>query len=168
MSPAMSLTSTQVGVLAENLVINGILIASAGRLVPFRPVADDYGVDLLLYDKISGRALPVQVKARTKTLKKKGGMERGNVVHFGVRKVALREKGRTRLLAALLDEEMTTIRALWFMPLTDVTRLGNERKNAFVIRPSRSESSQDRFKPYYRPSIEALVEKLLTEPTDAS
>ena len=61
----MALTSTQVGLVAENLVINALLKASSGRLVPFRPVADDYGIDLLLYDKVTGRVLPLQVKART-------------------------------------------------------------------------------------------------------
>lgn len=69
----VSLTSTQVGLLAENLVTNALLIAFDGRLAPFRPVADDYGIDLLVYDKATGRSLPLQVKARTKTLKKSGG-----------------------------------------------------------------------------------------------
>jgi hypothetical protein len=159
----MTLTSTQVGLLAENLVINAVLIASAGRIVPFRPVADDYGIDLLLYDKITGRALPLQVKARTRTLKKKSGTERGNIVHFGVRKVALRDKGQTRLLAVLLDEGMTTIRALWLMPLPEVERIGSERNDVFVIRPSQSATSGDKFRPYYLPSAFALVEQLFKE-----
>jgi hypothetical protein len=112
---AMSLTSTQIGLLAEDLVVNAILIASAGRFAPFRPVADDYGIDVLLYDKITGRAIPLQVKARTKTVKARGGMKRGNIVHFGVRKVALRDKGQTQLLAVLLDEAMVAIRTLWLL-----------------------------------------------------
>lgn len=159
----MSLTSTQIGLLAENIVINAILIASEGRLVPFRPIADDYGIDLLIYDKVSGCSFPLQVKARTRTLRKKGGTERGNVVHFGVRKVALRDRGQTQLLAVLLDEGMSRIRALWLMPLPEVERLGGERKNVFVIRPSQSESSKDKFRSYCLRSADALVQRLLAQ-----
>jgi hypothetical protein len=159
----MRLTSTQIGLLAENLVINALLIVSGGRLVPFRPVADDYGIDLLLYDKTTGRALPLQVKARTKTLKRSGCEERGDVVHFEVREVALRNKGVTRLLGVLLNEEMTTITAAWLMPLPDVERIGSKRNQKLVIRPSRAENSHDKFRAYFLPSIQSLVTKLLTE-----
>jgi hypothetical protein len=62
------LSSTQIGVLAENLVAN----EPEGRLSPFQPIADDDGIDVLIYDKITGNALPVQIKARTNTINKPG------------------------------------------------------------------------------------------------
>ena len=37
----MSLTSTQIGTLAENLIANELMIESSGRLSPFQPIADD-------------------------------------------------------------------------------------------------------------------------------
>jgi hypothetical protein len=156
-------TSTQLGLIAENLVINALILASHGRLAPFRPVADDEGIDLLLYDKGTGRVLPLQVKARTRTLKKRGSSERGNIVHFQVREVALRQKGKTRLLAVLLDENVASITAAWLIPLNQMERVARKIGENFVIRPNRSIKSRDRFKPYFIPSIDVLVAKLMQE-----
>ena len=58
------LTSTQIGAIGEDIVASGLMIASHGRLSPFQPVADDDGIDLLIYDKKTGKALPIQVKSR--------------------------------------------------------------------------------------------------------
>ena len=68
----MTLTSTQIGTLAENLVTNELMIESSGRLSPFQPIADDDGIDVLIYDKVTGKALPIQIKARTNTINKAG------------------------------------------------------------------------------------------------
>jgi hypothetical protein len=75
-----SVTSTQIGTLAENLVANSLLLESDGRLSPFNPVADDGGIDLLIYDKDTGNAIPLQVKSRTKTM-----VGHSKVVRFTVR-----------------------------------------------------------------------------------
>lgn len=56
------LSSTQKGTIGELIVSAGILEASNGRLSPFRPVADDDGLDLLILDKDSRCTLPLQVK----------------------------------------------------------------------------------------------------------
>lgn len=66
------------------------MLRSEGRLSPFSPVADDDGIDLLIYDKLTGRALPAQVKSRTVALKRRGKEDRGNTVHFEVRKATFR------------------------------------------------------------------------------
>ena len=157
-----TLTSTQIGLLAENLVINTLLIESHGRFAPFRPVADDCGIDVLVYDKVSGRAIPLQLKGRTKTLKKAGHEERGDTVHFEVRKVALREKRHTQLLAVLLNEEMTRIETAWLIPLADFELLGTPKPEKIVIRPSRSPMTQDRFS-QYRLSKQSSVDRLVDE-----
>lgn len=156
-------TSTQLGLLAENLVINALILASHGRLAPFRPVADDEGIDLLLYDKGTGRVLPLQIKARTRTLKKRRSSERGNIVHFQVREGAHRQKGKTRILAVLLDENVASITAAWLIPLNKLEKLARKIGENSVIRPNRSINSKDRFKPYFIPSIDALVAKLMEE-----
>ncbi len=85
-----SLTTTQIGAMAENIVANELMRASDGRFSPFIPVADDDGIDILIYDKETGRAIPIQLKARTVTLKKKGTSERGNIVHFQVREATFK------------------------------------------------------------------------------
>ncbi|MDN7909670.1 MULTISPECIES: hypothetical protein [Burkholderia] len=50
----MSLFSTQVGVIGENLLVNAAMKARHGRLSPFGPVADAYGLDVLLFDRETG------------------------------------------------------------------------------------------------------------------
>ena len=113
----MEPTSTQVGAIAENLVINALVTASKGRIAPFRPFADDEGIDILAYDKESGSAIPIQVKARTVTLFKPKTKVRGNLVHFEVRKVVLDRNKRSVLVAALLTEDLKEIRDSWLIPM---------------------------------------------------
>ncbi len=60
------LTSTQIGAIGESVVAVGLTLTSKGRLAPFKPFADDDGIDLLIYDKETKRALPIQIKSRTK------------------------------------------------------------------------------------------------------
>lgn len=52
--------------------------ASNGRLAPFVPLADDNGLDLILFDKSSGKTRAIQIKARF-------SIDRGNVCEFNVR-----------------------------------------------------------------------------------
>ena len=68
--------------MAENLVANEVKIESGGRLSPFQPIADDDGIDVLFYDKVIGGSIPIQIKARTKTVNKPGSKISGNTVHF--------------------------------------------------------------------------------------
>ena len=56
------LAATQIGAVAQNIVASRIILPPHGRLSPFLHVADDGGVDLLIFSKESRRAIPVQVK----------------------------------------------------------------------------------------------------------
>ena len=67
-----NITSTQKGVIAEHIVANELMIETDGRFSPFSPLADDEGIDLLIYDKKTGNALPIQIKSRTRGIIKKG------------------------------------------------------------------------------------------------
>ena len=60
-SDGYRLTSTQIGAIGESVVAVGLTLTSQGRLAPFKPFADDDGIDLLIYDKETKRALPIQV-----------------------------------------------------------------------------------------------------------
>lgn len=142
------LTSTQIGAIAENIVANVLMRDSGGRLSPFRSVADDDGIDLLVYDKKSGAAIPVQVKSRTNPLKKKGTGERGNIVHFEIRASALREYELAHVIAVLLSPDLSSIRCAWFVPMNDVVAKAHRGKEKFVIRASHAESSKDKFSAY--------------------
>lgn len=159
----MEPTSTQVGAIAENLVINALVTASKGRIAPFRPFADDEGIDILAYDKESGSAIPIQVKARTVTLFKPKTKVRGNLAHFEVRKVVLDRNKRSVLVAALLTEDLKEIRDSWLIPMRELKRLANERASKWVIRPSISKKGKDRYRAYYHHGVATLVMELLKQ-----
>jgi hypothetical protein len=147
-APESKLSSTQIGAIAENVVANVLMRDSAGRLSPFRSVADDDGIDLLVYDKQSGAALPVQVKSRTNALKNKRTGERGNIVHFEIRASALREYELAHVIAVLLSPDLASIRCAWFIPMRDIVKKARRGKDKYIIRASHGASSRDKFTTY--------------------
>ena len=62
----MTLSPTQKGRIAEMIVGAAIMHASDGRLAPFVPLADDDGLDLIRFDKLTGVTTPIRFKARRK------------------------------------------------------------------------------------------------------
>lgn len=159
--PAEALSSTQIGAIAENVVVNALMKQSKGRLAPFLSVADDDGIDLLVYDKRTGSAVPIQVKSRTAPLKRSGSAEPGKVVHFEVRAAALREYELAHVVAVLLSPDLDSIRCAWFIPMRDIR--GNARASAdkFVIRASFAPTSKDRFSPYRCDADAGLAQRVL-------
>ncbi|WP_428628433.1 hypothetical protein [Sphingopyxis sp.] len=144
----MPISSTQIGTIGENLLINAIMKASDGRLSPFQPVADDDGIDVLFFDKATGHAVAVQLKCRTRSLFKPGTQDRGNGVHFEVRKATFNDARRAHLVAGLLNEEMTQFVAMWFLPMIDLPTVARDGGTKWVIRPSKAAETRDRFVPY--------------------
>lgn len=57
------LSSTQRGKIAELHVATALMSQSGGRLSPLEPISEDHGIDLVVLDKVTGRALPIQVKS---------------------------------------------------------------------------------------------------------
>ncbi len=155
-------SSTQIGAIAENLVANALILDSNGNLAPFRPIADDEGIDLLVYHKPSGRVLPLQVKARTVTLKRPRSQRRGNTVHFEVRKVVVARNHRTYLLAVLLGEAATRIEAAWLLPLAQLPSVGAARREKYVIRASRLSTTTDKYRTFLCSSTAEIVRRLIT------
>ncbi len=156
----MTLTSTQIGSLAENLVANELMIESRGRLSPFQPIADDDGIDVLIYDKKSGKSAPLQIKARTSTINKRGKQERGNTVHFEHRKATLNIKRNSFLLCVLLDESLRITERAWLIPLRVVPRIAADRKDKYVIRANKQAKTNDKFKKYQCANMAAVTKKL--------
>ena len=144
----MTLTSTQIGALAENLVANELMIESSGRLSSFQPIADDDGIDVLIYDKVTANAVPIQIKARTNTINKAGKKERSNTVHFEVRKATLKEDRRALLLCVLLDESLRKTERAWLMKLTALPLITSNRNDKYVIRANRQISSKDKYQQF--------------------
>jgi len=144
----MELSSTQIGAIAENLVANELMIESKGRLSPFQPIADDDGLDVLIYDKVTGRAVPIQIKARTNTLKKKGSAERGNVVHFEVKKSSHRGDRHALLLCVLLSPDLRSTERAWLLPLHELPLLASVKESKYTIRASKQLTSNDKYKKF--------------------
>lgn len=65
----MPLSSTQIGAIGENLLANAVMKASDDRLSPFQPLADDDGLDVLFFDKLTGNSVAIQLKCRTVTMR---------------------------------------------------------------------------------------------------
>ena len=157
----MKLTSTQIGAIAENLVANELMIESNGRLSPFQPIADDDGIDVLIYDKITGRAIPIQIKARTNTINKRGTAVRGNIVHFEVRKSTHNDKRQAMLLCVLLSADMRTTERAWLLPLAQLRSFTSDRGKKYVIRANKQLSSKDKYKPFQCKSIKDIAIRLI-------
>jgi hypothetical protein len=156
----MPLSSTQIGAIGENLLVNAVMKASDGRLAPFQPLADDDGLDVLFFDKLTGNSVAIQLKCRTVTLFKPGTKERGTGTHFEVRRATFNEARRAYLVAGLMSEDLTRFLTTWFVPLSLLPQLGRGTDKKIVIRPNTSPSSNDRFVPY-RCSMPELVGRIV-------
>jgi hypothetical protein len=144
----MPLSSVQIGAIGENLLVNAVMKASDGRLSPFAPIADDDGLDVLFYDKVTGGSVAIQLKCRTGAIRKKNSEERGNTIHFHVRQATFNEARQAFLVAALFNEQLTEFVCTWFIPMALLPEIGKEISGKYVIRPSKAEASADRYTPF--------------------
>ena len=150
------LTATQKGAVAENIVASRIISASGGRLCPFLPVADDGGVDLLIFDKKTRNAVPVQVKSRTVTLSRSP-----KLVHFQIRKKTFSEMPGTVVVGMLFDWQTQEPRCMWLLPTNVVAANARTQGANYVLRPSIAPDTKDRWRPYRCGGFAELVDKLI-------
>ena len=157
----MPLTSTQIGAIGENLLVNAVMKASDGRLSPFQPLADDDGLDVLFFDKLTGNSAAIQLKCRTVTLFRPGTKERGSSVHYQIRQATFNEARRAYLVAALFNDELTHFIATWFIPMSSLPSMARNISGKWVIRPSKAEGSADRFTPYRSFTAHDLAQRII-------
>jgi hypothetical protein len=155
------LSSTQIGAIGENLLVNAVMKASDGRLSPFQPMADDDGLDVLFFDKETGHSVAIQLKCRTATLRRRGSEARGNIAHFQVRQATFNAARRAHLVAALFNEDLSRFLFTWFLPMEELPKLGRDISGKWVIRPSKAEASIDRFVPYRCATAEELATRII-------
>jgi hypothetical protein len=156
-SSAPKLSPTQIGVIGENLLVNAVMKASGGRLSPFKPVADDDGLDVLFFDKETGNSVAIQLKCRTKT---DGG---GNTAQFDVREATFKEERHAFLVAALLDEELGKIVCSWFISMGQLQKVGKFKTDKYVIRPSKAEGSADKYREFRCANADGLAQCIINE-----
>jgi len=153
------LTSTQKGVIAEHIVANELMIETNGRFSPFSPSADE-GIDLLIYDKKIGNALPIQIKSRTGGIIKKG--KESNIIHFEIRSVSLKNKKNVYFLAVLITKDIKSVERAWLIPMKDISNLLNIRKKQkkYIMRANKSPSTKDKFSKYQCEDINCVTQKI--------
>lgn len=148
--PEHTLTTTQIGAVGESAAATGLVLASNGRLAPFKPFADDDGIDLLIYDKSTKGVIPLQVKSRTKV-----DNEKAQTVQFDVRKATFAEEGSSHLLAVLLDG--ADMSCAWLVPMSEFKDVARESETKYAMVASAKPTSNDRFTPYRYNSTEDLA-----------
>ena len=137
-------TPTQKGSIGESIVKIGLILESDGRLSPFEPFADDDGIDLLVYDKTTGIAVPLQVKTRTQD------PQQSPNVQFRVRRATFHPNVPGFVLAVLLDQDGKSVLRTWLIPMADLCEIAvtDSRKRDYVVRPSMKGDSKDKYTTY--------------------
>ncbi|KAA0215552.1 MAG: hypothetical protein DYG94_07285 [Leptolyngbya sp. PLA3] len=155
-----NLSETAVGAVGEALVAARLAISSAGRLMPFAPIADDGGLDLLVHDRLTGRSWPLQVKCRTKTI---AGSK--SILQFQVRKATFNAWPNAFLLAAFIDihTEVLSVRRAWLVPMRALPAIAKSQEKNYVIRPSWSDNSCDKYTQYRCTTMGDVVQRLLAQ-----
>jgi hypothetical protein len=158
MKKTKKISETQIGAISESMAATRLMIESNGRLSPFEPIADDMGIDLLLYDKKTGGAVPLQIKSRTKTLKR-----HPKIVHFELRRATFNEEQDAYLLAVFVDLSTNelNIKRAWLVPMRELVSVSAKREKKYVIRPSIDMNSQDRYRPYRCKDISEVTNRLI-------
>ena len=155
-------TETQRGAIAEQIVATRLILASDGRLSPFQPLADDMGIDLLVYDKETGKSIPLQIKSRTKALNR-----HPNVVHFQVREATFDSKrpGYVLCLFVRYDCGKIDVERAWLIPMADFKNLAAHRENSktYAIRPSKTMESSDKFTSYRCHDLREVTNRIICD-----
>lgn len=143
----MHVSETQKGAIAENLIANWLMTKSGGRLSPYKPVADDGGIDLLAYDRQTRRTLLLQVKCRTRTDAMTSGKNRAI---FRVRMATFETHGDFHIVGVLLSPDLHSPEAFWLVPSAYVqTNSGTGKKGGIprelVIECNPSPDSKDKW-----------------------
>jgi len=152
------LTSTQIGAIGEAVIAAGLMLESDGRLAPFKPLADDDGIDLLLFDKETKKPIPLQIKCRRKVDNASAG-----TVEFDVRCNKVPPSGY--VLTALLDGP--SVRTVWLIPVDAFKALAMRKAEKFVMVACAKRDSEDRYREYRHEGLATAVHAILTQLSSA-
>lgn len=153
---AFHMTSTQIGAVGEALVASGMILASSGRLAPFRPFADDSGHDLLVYDKLTRRSLPVQIKCRTRVDSNPAG-----TVQFDVQLSTFAREGGGFLLCVLMTADV--VKTCWLIPADELEALSRRRSGKLIIVASPKAGTRDKYLIYRHDTLADATRTLVAQ-----
>lgn len=156
LNPPPKLTSTQKGSIGEALIGAQLMLASAGRLSPYRPLADDDGTDILVADKLTGRVVQIQVKANYSSQSTPP-----KTVQYDIRLATFKASLTSFLLGAIVDPADGALWRAWLIPTTELRAISVVSRNKLAISPNPSLTSRDRYAPWRCKSMRDVVGRLL-------
>jgi len=145
------LTSTQKGSITEYAVATALMLGSGGRLSAFAPLADDHGIDLIVFDKRTGAMLPVQVKSWA------GAPSPAGRVQFDVQKKTFAGDTESALIAVLFDAAEASISMSWLMSMSEVPGNSVSQKAKYALSPSVRPGSADRYRRFRHDDLGSLI-----------
>jgi hypothetical protein len=155
-SGATLVAAEQKGSIGEAIVGVHLMIASSGRLAPYRPLADDHGTDLLVADKVSRGVMHIQVKASYAS-----EAQPPTTTQFDVQTTTVRASAGSYLLAAMIDPGNGALWRAWLIPSTDLRSASKVSAAKLSISPNPSLASRDRYTPWRCRDMGEVVERLL-------
>ena len=149
-------STTQRGMVSEQIVSSQLMLASNGRLSPYAPVADDDGVDFLIKDKLSRAVVELQVKAAFVPRSNAPG-----TAQFDIRKRTFNEMSGGFILAVMIDPSNGAFWCGWLIPVCELPGISRSARGCYIITPNPSETSKDRYTKWRVRSMEQVVEQLI-------
>jgi hypothetical protein len=98
-------------------------------------------MDLLLFDKLTRKAVPLQIKSR-----RSWDNAKAQTVQFDLRLKTFASEGEGYVLCIKLDR--IGIDTLWLVPAAEFGRLARKSPTHLIVVPSTKPSSKDRLSPY--------------------
>ena len=151
---SICLTSTQVGSIGESVTACGLMLASRGRLSPYRPLADDDGVDLLLVDKQTREIVQLQIKCRTSF-----DNEAARTVQFDVQFTTFALNAKGYVLGIVLDGAKLVTG--WLIPISELPKLARSTSKKLIVVASAKTTSRDKFSSFRHADFESIAAALL-------
>jgi len=142
-------------------VANDIMIETKGRLSPFKPLADDEGIDFLIYDKSTGKSIPIQLKSRTGTIVR-GGKET-NTVHFEIRNVSIKNEKFAYFLAILLSKNMHSVDRAWLIPMKRISNVLRQKTTQpkYIMRANRNLNANDKYSQFQCKDMTEVIRRII-------
>lgn len=149
-------STSQLGAVAESVILTRLMTSSRGRLSCFRPVVDIDGIDVMVMDRETHRTLGLQVKSWTYQ-----DDRRPRTVQFDVGVGSWKPSPRLYVLSIVLDGASLQPEACWLTPAADVPAVSTLRNGRMRMRPNPRPGSRDQYARYRRPHFEAVATELL-------
>ena len=125
---------------------------------PYKPIADDDGVDLLLVDKLSRSIVQLQVKCRAKVDDAKA-----ETVQFDVQLNTFAQDAKGYVLGILLNG--AAVRKAWLIPLSELRSVARSSPEKLVVVASAKDQANDRFRRFRHDGFETIARLILGDDT---